>query len=315
MRAGVKVTLTPLLVLCAIALSICVCLTGCDASTSDADTQITTPSTVTVTDSAGREVTVSFPVERIVSLAPANTETLFELGLGESVVGVTTYDNYPAPVADITKAGDFISPNFEVIASLEPDLILATGGVQGETIAALEQSGAPVLVIDPMSIEEILASFTLIGTATGASEQAEALVARLREEVDAIQKDAIEVFGESSPHAFIEIGQNPLFTVGRGTLLDEMLSLAGGTNVVDEPGYVAYSAEQVITANPQVYFATNGSGVTIEEVIKREGFADITAVRDGRVILLDEDVVSRPGPRFVEGIRAFYNGLIETVDR
>jgi len=288
-------------------------LAGCTGATDGADvTAATGAEVVTIIDSAGRKVEVPQPVERIVSLAPANTETLFELGLGDKVVGVTTYDNYPEAVEKIEKVSDFISPNIEVITSVAPDLILATGGVQGETIALLEQTGAPVLVIDPMGIEGIMDSFMMIGQVTGTSSEASALVQRLRDEIAQIEADVRTNSVEGwTGRSFIEIGTNPLFTIGEGTLLDEMLAIAGGVNVVQESGYVGYSAEQVMTDDPQFYFATSGSGVTVEEIKAREGYGDMRAVKDGNIIILDEDIASRPGPRFVEGIRAIYNGLFK----
>jgi len=295
------------LLLCASAFA----ATGCtDTNKADDVADIIEVEVVSITDSAGRTVDVMQPVNRIISLAPANTETLFELGLGDKVVGVTTYDNYPEAVERIEKVSDFIAPNIEVITSLAPDLILATGGVQGETIAQLEQTGAPVLVIDPMNIDEIMDAFMMIGHATGASSEASELVERLKNDIAEIEEDAqSNIDDEWTGRSFLEIGTNPLFTVGGGTLLNEMLAIAGGQNVVQESGYVAYSAEQVITDNPEFYFATSGSGATEDEIKAREGYSGITAVKNGNVIILDEDIVSRPGPRFVEGIRAIYDGL------
>jgi iron complex transport system substrate-binding protein len=302
--------------ICALVLCIgAFALTGCSDS-NDAGSPNQEASVVTVIDSAGREVSVPQPVERIISLAPANTETLFALGLGDKVVGVTTFDNYPAQVEGIEKVSDFMTPNIEMITSLTPDLILATGGVQGETIAALEKTGAPVLVIDPMTIDDILGSFAMIGSATGAEDAARALVAQVDGELAAIKAEAeASATGDDRISAFLEIGQNPLFTVGEGTLLDEMLSIAGGINVVKEPGYVPYSAEQVIADNPAVYFVTAGSGITLDEVKARDGYRDISAIKDGRVFMLDEDIVSRPGPRFVEGIKLIQDGILKALAR
>ena len=107
---------------------------------------------VTITDDASRTVTVESAPERIVSLAPANTEMAFALGLGDKVVGVTTYDDYPAEVTSIAKVGDFASPNIEAIAAAKPDLVLATAGVQAEMVTKLEALGATVVVIDPQSL-------------------------------------------------------------------------------------------------------------------------------------------------------------------
>jgi iron complex transport system substrate-binding protein len=107
----------------------------------------------------------------------------------------------------------------------------------------------------------------------------------------------------------VEIGQNPLYTVGKGTLIDELVTLAGGTNVVTQPGYVAYSAEQLIAADPQVYLATRGSMSDPSSLKSRAGFDKLAAVKTGRVIILDDNLVSRPGPRLVEGLKQIAEGL------
>ena len=255
---------------------------------------------VTITDDASRTVTIKTEPARIVSLAPANTEIAFALGLGDRIVGVTTYDDYPAQVADIAKIGDFATPNIEAIAAAKPDLILATTGVQADVLAKLEGLGATVVAIDPQTLDGLYTDITRIGSATGAVTKAAAVVDGMKRDVDVVVR-AVE--GTSAVTAFVEIAQNPLFTAGKGTLLDELIVLAGGKNVVTQPGWVAYSAEQVIKADPQVYLATKGSMSDPAALSQRAGFGDLSAVRNGRVVILDDNLVSRPGPRIVEGLK------------
>ena len=261
---------------------------------------------VTITDDASRTVTVKAEPERIVSLAPANTEIAFALGLGDKVVGVTTYDDYPAEVTSIAKIGDFASPNLESIAAAKPDLVLATSGVQAEMVTKLEDLGATVVVIDPQNIAGVYADIERVGKITGASAQAGELATAIKADVEAVRK---AVAGAAPVTAFVEIGQNPLFTVGTGTLIDELVALAGGTNVVTQPGYVGYSAEQLIAADPQVYLATKGSMSDPSALKSRAGFGKLAAVKNGRVVILDDNLVSRPGPRFVEGLKQIAQGL------
>jgi iron complex transport system substrate-binding protein len=261
---------------------------------------------VTITDDTSRSVTVAAKPERIVSLAPANTEILFAIGAGPRVVGVTTYDDYPAEVSSIEKVGDFVSPNFEKIAAAKPDLVIATTGVQADAIKKLEDLGATVIAVDPQSLDALYADIAEIGQATGEVAGAEKTVADMKAAVADIEN---AVSATEKTTAFIEIGQNPLYTVGSGVLLDELVRVAGGTNVVTEPGFVPYSTEKLIKSDPQVYLATKGSSSDPSAITSRAGYKDLQAVKGGHIVILDDNLVSRPGPRIVEGLRQIAQGL------
>lgn len=261
---------------------------------------------VTITDDAGRSVTIEAAPERIVSLAPANTEILFAIGAGNRVVGVTTYDDYPAEVTEIAQVGDFAGPNLEAVAAADPDLVLATTGVQGDVIAKLEELGAIVIAVDPQTLDGLYEAISEVGMATGERDGAEAVIAGMAADVSEIEE---AVSGLEPASAFIEIGQNPLFTVGTGTLLHELVTIAGGTNVVTEPGYVPYSVEQLVESDPAVYLATKGSSSDPAAIEQRAGFSDIAAIKNGRVVIMDDNLVSRPGPRAVLGLRQIAEGL------
>jgi len=273
-------------------------LPGCG----ERDVELEAPATgtfpVTVTDDAGREVTIEARPERIVSLAPANTEIIAALGATDRLVGVTTLCDYPPEVADIEKMGDFVQPNLEAIAAAEPDLVLVTTGVQAEIIDKLEALGASVVAVDPQSLEEVYASIATVGAAIGEPGAAEDLVESMRLQIGQVSESV-----ESAPvRCFIEIAQDPLFTAGAGTLLNELLEVAGGENVVTEEGYVAYSIEQLVQADPEVYLATKGSMSNPSDIEQRPGYANLAAVEAGRVAVLDDNLVSRPGPRLAEGV-------------
>jgi len=254
---------------------------------------------VTVTDDAGREITVEAEPLRIVSLAPANTEIVAELGALDRLVGVTTYDDYPPEVTELEKVGDFITPNLEVIASLEPDLILATTGVQGDVLAQLEDLGAPVIAIDPQNLKQLYVSIETVGAAIGTPAEAETVVADMRAGIDFITET---VSAEPAMPCFIEIAQDPLFTAGAGTLLDDLITAAGGQNVVAEEGYVGYSLEQLLQDDPAVYLATLGSMSDPSQLEARAGYDALSAVKNERVAVLEDNLVSRPGPRVVQGV-------------
>jgi iron complex transport system substrate-binding protein len=221
-------------------------------------------------------------------------------------VGVTDYDDYPPEVTEIPKVGDFVAPNIEAIAAAEPDLVLATTGVQTDAIERLEGLGAVVVAVDPQDLEGLYASIEMVGEATGEPVEARALASSMREEIAAVTET---VSSEESATVFVEIAQDPLFTAGAGTLIDDLVSAAGGTNVVVEEGYVAYSAEQVVSDDPEVYLATAGSMGDPEALASRPGFSSLTAVQEGRVEILEDNLVSRPGPRVVLGVEAIARAL------
>jgi iron complex transport system substrate-binding protein len=255
---------------------------------------------LTVTDDSYREVTFTVPAARIVSLAPANTEIVYALGLFDRMVGVTTYDDYPAEVANVTKVGDFTTPNLEAIAAAKPDLILVTGGVQADVLGKLQGLGAKVLVIDPKDLDGVLNGIDIVSKVLGVPAKGAEVVAKMRSDLTYIRT---AVSAEPTVTAFIEIGWNPLYTAGPGTLLDDLLTAAGGANVVTQKGYVGYSVEQLLKDQPSFYLGTLGSIGDTSTVATRPGYSGLSAVKDGKVFSLDDNLVSRPGPRIIEGVR------------
>ena len=303
---------TRMAVLLLVALALAAMLgAGCSSSSSEDATETDSAEAsasfpVTVTDDAGREITIEDEPVRIVSLAPANTEIVAALGLTDRLVGVTTFDDYPPEVTELPKVGDFVAPNLEAIAAAEPDLILATTGVQAETIAQLEGLGADVIAVDPQSLSAVFDAIVMVGEATGALSEAGEVTAEMQTELDEIEA-AVE--GAEQPNTFLEIAQDPLFTAGPGTLLDDLIVVAGGTNVVAEEGYVGYSLEQLVTDDPDVYLATMGSMSDPSDLEARAGYEELSAVAAGRVYVLDDNLVSRPGPRVVLGVRQIAEAL------
>lgn len=260
-----------------------------------------------VIDSRGQEVAMPAKVERIVSLAPSNTEILFALGLGDKVVGVTNFCDYPEEAKAIEKVGDAFNMNVEKIVSLSPDLVLAIGGMT-EVMAKLEELGLAVVVLQPADLESIYQTIELVGQAAGAEAAAQALVASMRERVEAIEERLAGV--AERPKVFYELdATDPAkpYTAGPGTWHDQFIGLAGGINVagqVDMP-WVQFSTEEIIAQDPQVIVLGDANyGVTAEDVARRPGWEVIAAVRKGAIYPIDDNLISRPGPRVVEGIEA-----------
>lgn len=280
-------------------------LVGCGAKTATAPADSVAKSAtsafpVTITDDASRTVTIDAAPKRIVSLAPANTEIVYALGELPKLVGVTTFDDYPAQVKSIAKVGDFQTPNLEAIAAAKPDIILVTGGVQADVLGKLEGLGAKVVVIDPQTLDGVYAAIGKVAKVTGAAAKGDAVVSGMKSEIAAITS---KLAGATPVKTFVEIGWNPLYTAGPGTLLDDLITKAGGTNVVTQKGYVGWSVEQLVKAQPDVYLGTTSSIGDASALAKRPGYSALSAVKGGKVFALTDNLVSRPGPRVVEGVR------------
>ncbi len=280
-------------------------LTACSSSTP-------TPSSFTIKDSYDREITLknNHP-QRIVSLAPSNTEILFALGLGDRIVGVTDYCNYPPEAATKQSVGAYDVPNIETIVSLEPDLILATDAQADSIYQELENKGLTVVAIVPGNIQEVLETITLIGKITGQDKEAAALVADMQQRIDAITEKTSKLAATEKPRVFYLIWHDPIWTTGAGTFEDSLIEMAGGRNIAHIlNGYVDMSLEALIDANPQVMIAGVGMGtgadLTFQFLQNEPRLADTDARLNGRIYSVNMDIVARPGPRIVDALEEFF---------
>jgi iron complex transport system substrate-binding protein len=280
---------------------------GCGSGTTAASTSASpSPAAaaagpITATDDSGRQVTLQSPALRAVSIAPANTEIAFAIGAGDKVVAGTSYDDYPAAAKALPKIGDFQSPNVEKIVSFRPDLVLATGGIQAGLRSKLEKLGVKVFVVDPPTLEGVYGDLTALGKLMGVSGKADALVASMKQRAAAVQQ---KTAGAAKPNVFVEIYSKPLMTAGKSTLIDNLVALAGGTNIgaAAGNGFPAFSSEVLFKDNPAVYIATTGSMQTPGQIAKRAGYSGLRAVQDGRVYVIEDNLIVRPGPRLVDGL-------------
>ncbi|MGB4044293.1 MAG: cobalamin-binding protein [Thermacetogeniaceae bacterium] len=254
---------------------------------------------IVVTDDFGNQVKLDHYPERIVSLTPSNTEILFALGLGEKVVGVTSYCDYPEEAKDKPKIGD-LKGNVEAIVASEPDLVLAKGILNDDAVEKLRKLDRPVLCLDPESIEGVYRAIELIAKATGTNEKGEEIIGEMKEKIDSVEKKVAKIPQEERLRVFIEVGSDPLYTAGKETFVDELVVLAGGINIADDiKGYQMYSSEAVVKNNPDVILSADSYYVDIkQEIKKRAGWEEIKAVQEGKVIdELDTNLLNRPGPR------------------
>ena len=286
----------------ALALSAC----GTGESSASASTPVAAASassgTISVTDGAGDTVTLKAPAQRIVSLAPANTEIAYAVGAGGKVVAGTSYDDYPAEAKSLPKIGDFSNPSVEKIASFSPDLVLAAGGIQDKLRTKLEDLGMQVYVVDPKSYAEVETDIANIGKLAGTSTQAQQVVdTMVKAAADVTQK----VGGTTPASTFLEIYSKPLMTAGSGTFIDNMITIAGGKNIGADAGsgFPQFSTEVLLKDDPQVYIADSGSMSKPGDLSKRPGFSGLAAVKDGKVYVIEDSYIARPGPRLAEGLQ------------
>jgi len=259
----------------------------------------------TYTDDMGRAVAIDQVPQRLVSHVPGITETLFALGLGEKVVGVSDYCDYPEAAGLKPSVGDYFNPSIENIVALDPDLVLTDG--HSENIKGLESLGITFFVIDPQGIDGILGDIELLGKITGTEKRAEELIKDMQDSISqviALMEDTPKV------KVFYIIDATDLtlpWTVGPGSFADALITMAGGENAAKAQGaWVQFSLEEVISSDPEIIIlpAKHGTAFTSPETLKAHpAWRGITAVRQDRIYTIDGDLVDRPGPRIVQGLK------------
>ena len=274
---------------------------------------------ITVTDMAGREVTLAAPATRIVVLMPSDCECLFAIGAGGAIVGRGTYCNYPAETAEITEVKTGAELNLEEVLALNPDLIVMTKMAQTEEQVKALSETAPVLVTDAQTLADTYDCLTLLGRVTGKEAEAEKVIQDMKDRIAAVaekaQESGMTVYFETTP---LEFGWG-LYSAGKGNFMDEIGTLCGLKNIfgdVEEGGgWPVVSEEDVIAADPDwiVTIDSNGMGDTdaAAVILAREGWKDMKAVKEGHVVIVGSDEFSRPGPRLADAAEELYRLVYE----
>lgn len=261
-------------------------------------------SPLTFKDEVGREVAFSFPPQRIVSLAPNITEILFSLSLDEEIVGVSIHCNFPEKAKNKVRVGSYISLDFEKITSLKPDLIIATGaGNTRDMVDRLGKLGFQTYVIYPKNFEGILKSIDHIGQVVNRDREARAIIEGMKKR----SQKVIELTKNlPRPKVFIQIGEAPIVTVGQGSFADDLIRIAGGENIAgnEKEVYPRFGMEEILKRSPEVIVISSMNPKGDYQKILQEWnrWKTIPAVKNGRIYLIDSDLIDRPSPRIIDGL-------------
>lgn len=266
--------------------------------------------TIQITDQIGREVLLDKLPQRIISLAPSNTEILYALGLSDRVIAVTDYCNYPTEAKQKPSIGGFSTPNLEEIITLSPDLIMATGMHENRIIPQLEARGLTVMTLDPSTIDQVLEAITLTGKVAGREEMAAKIVENTNQRIGELTAKLDGLPAEQIPAVLYVVWHDPLKTAGSGTLQDELIIKAGGFNIAKKLNdYADISLEAVVQDNPAVIIAgtSHGSGQdqTYRYILTESRLRNINARLNGRIYTVDADLTSRAGPRIIDALEIF----------
>lgn len=254
---------------------------------------------VTLTDDEGAEVTLEEAPDRIVTFAPSHTEIVFALGAGDRLVGVSgAFDSYPPEAQELPAVAgpSGTEPNVEKVVGLEADVVL-TAFIGGAWKERLRELDVPVFTTLATDLPDAIADMERIGSLIGAADESNALASELEAEARQIEQDV----ADDRVTCFLELSD--LFTVGPGSLEYDLLERAGCdpvTSSANQP-YPQWSLEQLVQDDPDVFLASE-TGQPIEEIVDRPGIRDLTAVEEGRTAVVSGDLISRPGPRIVEGL-------------
>jgi iron complex transport system substrate-binding protein len=272
-----------------------------------------------VTDDLGRRITVPTKITRVISLAPSVTESIFAVGAGDRLVGVTTFCNYPEEAKSIQKVGDTLNPNIETIVALKPDVVFVSSASQLESFMnTIEKNGISVYVMNPSGLDGVFHNLEQLGVMFGTNEATTKLVdelskreSRVRELVgtfpvpDETWADYDRRVGPVK--VFVQISKEPLFTIGKDAFLNDLLMSAGGRSVTESvpSAFPKLSKETALALQPEAIILSDSP----DNQEPNEVFKNSPAVKNGRVYKINADIISRPGPRLIDALEQFARDL------
>jgi iron complex transport system substrate-binding protein len=263
---------------------------------------------MTVTDDLGRTVVINKLPERIVSLAPSNTEIIYALGLEDKLVGTTDYDDYPEAAKSKPRVANYTTPDLEKVVAVQPDLIIAEAIHEKTALPAIEHLGLTVIVTSAHSMDTILYDIKMIGDINGKSRAADELVASLNARIQAVTSKTDTLTPEQRPRVLYVIWHDPIWTMGGNTFTDDLIRMAGGVNIfsTDFTESRVVSLESILEKDPQVILVSGmatGGDLIYNSIMKDSRLSCVSAMRNNRVYKIsDANLTERPGPRVVDGL-------------
>mgnify|MGYP000332456623 CR=1 FL=1 len=279
---------------------------------------------VTITDSLDNEFTLEEKPTKIISLSPNMTEVLFAVGAGENVVGVTNFADYPQEATEVEIIGSITEPNIEKIITMEPDVVIASSVNKMETIERLRELNVKVAGFSANSVDMAIENIKTVSKLTGNQEKGEEIVTEMYikiGEMTNLVEDHLE--NNKKRKVFYEIWNDPLYTAGKNNFIDDLVNMAGGINIgrLAEGQWPQYNLEKLLIEDPEVYISTPHSAdreVSKEKIKNRAQYQSISAIKNDRVYVIDQDILNRASPRLVKGLalmtKAIFPELTEEVN-
>jgi iron complex transport system substrate-binding protein len=257
-----------------------------------------------IVDQTGENINVPTEPKRVLSLAPGLTEMIFSLQAEDKLVGATRYSNFPAAAQKIPRIGSYVKLDLEKIVAIEPDLCIAIkDGNPRRTADAIKALGIPVFAINPLSVEQIMEAFLLLGNILGVSDRAEELVSNMEQRLVSVKKKVAS--SEVRPRVFFQIADVPIVSAGKDSYIDSLITLSGGYNLAGNmTAYPRFSWENIIQLQPEVVLISSMAGGKSPEILKAswQRWPEIPAVKNNRIYIVDADLFNRPTFRSIAGL-------------
>ncbi|UCG01719.1 MAG: ABC transporter substrate-binding protein, partial [Candidatus Heimdallarchaeota archaeon] len=265
---------------------------------------------LSIIDGYDRNVTFTKEPQSIISIAPSATEVIYAVGAGDKVIATDPYSNYPSETADLPKIANFPTLDIEAILTYNPDVVFGAGITNQDDIDLLEDQGLTIFILAPFDINDVLEDIEIVGLITNHESESNLLKSSLQERIDSIIQNVTSL--TFKPKIYIEFSSDPfLYTFGEGTYGHDLVELAGGINIAENATglYPQINNEFVITQNPDIILYTKGPWTTTNATTigERIGWNTINAVKNGHIYPINEDWISRGGPRIIDGLEEIYS--------
>lgn len=258
---------------------------------------------LTIQDSFEREIVIEKEPNRVISIAPSITEMIFTVGAGEKLVGRTEYCDYPEEATKVDTVGSLSEPNIEKIVELEPDVVIAATHFKEESLEKLEALNIPVVILyDGENFEEVYKAIATVGEIVNHSQEAKNVIAAMEQKLKEVM-DKVKDREKPSVYYVVGFGEYGDYTAGGDTFVGKMIEMAGGENVAKEAEDWSYSLEKLVEQDPDILICSQffdaKAGIEVAN-----GYKDLTAVKEGHLYEIDNNLLDRQGPRLADGLEA-----------